>query len=146
MKARMAAAVICAALAGCSECSDMRYELADKAVVASPQSARSCFAAIEKPGKEKRAGESWGIGKMLKAAVHDSDGNQVAEIDDLLVSPEGRINTAILTVKDGDSETRTITVPFRELKRSVDANGNYMIRTSLLPAPKKRAPAKNDGK
>ena len=146
MKARMSVAVMCAALAGCADCGGVTYELADKSAVASQKSEPYCYAPAGKLGKEKRTGESWGIAKLLKAPVHDPSGKKVAEIDDLLVTPEGRINTAILTVSDPESETRTISVPFKELKRSVDGNGEYVIRTTLLKDMQKLPSTKDQDK
>lgn len=147
MKGRIAAAVMCAALAGCAECGGVTYDLAGKSVVASRTSAQYCYAAKPEPARgitKQTPGASWGIAKLINAPVEDLRGTKVAEIDDLLVAPDGRIKTAVLTVTDDAGGPRTITVAFKDLKRSVDASGNYIIRTTELSRPKKKAPAKDE--
>ncbi len=152
MNSRIAAAVMCTALAGCAGCGGATYDLAGKSVVRSPESAQYCYPADEElaGNSEDEAAEapaqkgaSWGMAKLIKAPVEDLRGRKVAEIDDLLISPDGRINTAVLTVTDDTGGTRTITVPFKDLKRSVDPNGNYTIRTTQLTKPDRKAPAKS---
>lgn len=142
MKARIAVAVMCGALAGCADCGDEIYELSGKSVVAMRRADPYCYAPPAKETKEKKTGESWGVAKLLKASVHDTGGAKVAEIEDLLLSADGRVNTAILTVSEPGSGMRTISVPFKDLKRTVDANGEYIIRTSLLKEAQKASAPK----
>lgn len=147
MNARIAAAVMCSALAGCAECRGLSYDLADKSVVSSVAPGQRCYPAggkyfaDETPARtsQERRGASWGIAKLIKAPVEDLKGTKVAEIDDLLISPDGRIKTAVLTVTNSAGETRTITVAFKDLKRTVGPDGEYTIRTTKLSKPDKKA-------
>ena len=147
MNARIAAAVMCSALAGCAECGRPSYNLVDKSVVSSTAPGQRCYPAAGKyvadvkPARasQKRRGSSWGIAKLINAPVEDLEGAKLAEIDDLLVSPDGRIKTAVLTVTDSAGETRTVTVAFKDLKRSVGPDGEYTIRTTKLTKPEGKA-------
>jgi sporulation protein YlmC with PRC-barrel domain len=130
MKSHAAVVAVTLFLAGCT-CADpqMRSHSASRhSGECGPRTA-----SLNYISEDRQPRETWQVGKLLKARVRDRDGKDVAQIEDMRLAPDGRISSVVVRVDAADG--KMVTVPFSELKRSVDRNGDYVVQTSFNLKP-----------
>jgi hypothetical protein len=130
MKSHAAVAVVTLLLAGCS-CADP--QMRSHAGLRHSGECKSRTASLNYVSEDRQPRETWQVGKLLKARVRDRDGKDVAQIEDMRMAPDGRISSVVVSVDAADG--KMVTVPFSELKRSVDRNGDYVVQTSFNLKP-----------
>ncbi len=131
MKLQFAVVAVTLALAGCT-CADP--QIRSHAGLRHSGECKSRTASLNYVSEDKQPKESWQVGKLLKARVRDRDGKDVAQIEDMRLAPDGHISSVTVRV-DAPAGERMVTVPFGELKRSVDRNGDYVVQTSFNLKP-----------
>jgi sporulation protein YlmC with PRC-barrel domain len=141
MKSKFALLAATLTLAGCS-CAepDMRVHTAQlRGAECRPAATAQAVPESRQPK------ESWQIGKLLKTRVRDREGKDVAQIEDLRLTPDGRISSVTVSVDGRADGERMVTIPFRELKRSEAPGGEYVVQTSFnLKPPEPKEPEKRE--
>lgn len=135
MKFHFAAAAVTLILAGCSATSGPARHAAYHS-----GECRSQGSALAVPA-DKQPQDVWQIGKMLKAPVRDREGRELGRIDDMRLAPDGHISAVTMKVEDGQGG-KMVTIPFKELRRRTDKNGEYLIETALRLLPPEKEPEK----
>ena len=94
--------------------------------------------------KVQQAASDWRSSKIVGITVYNTAGENIGEVDDLILSNDGRIQNAVLGVGGflGMGE-KLVSVPFSDLKMSRDDRGNVHLvlnssRQSLQSAPEFR--------
>jgi hypothetical protein len=131
MKSHIAVVAVTLALAGCT-CADP--QMRSHAGLRHSGECKSRTASLNYVSEDRQPKETWQVGKLLKARVRDRGGKDVAQIEDMRLAPDGRISSVIVSV-DAAAGERMVMVPFSELKRSVDRNGDYVVQTSFNLKP-----------
>ncbi len=91
--------------------------------------------------KDQQSASDWRSSKIVGVTVYNGAGENIGEVDDLILASDGRIQNAVLGVGGflGMGE-KLVAVPFSDLKMSRDDRGNIHLvlnssRETLQSAP-----------
>ena len=110
-------------LAGCSTCPQNRH--IDSAASLSETQQGGC---IRKTADA--SGAQYRLSDLASETVFDKAGNQVARLDDLTMSANGRVVSLTLTPISGGGSK--VTVPFEKVRFKKERNGTVSLETDVV--------------
>jgi sporulation protein YlmC with PRC-barrel domain len=119
-------------LAGCSTCPQNRH-IGGAASLSETQQGGCIRKAADASGAQYR------LSDLASETVFDKAGNQVARLDDLTMSANGRVVSLTLTPISGGGSK--VTVPFEKVRFKKERNGTVSLETDVvLKGPADGAP------
>jgi sporulation protein YlmC with PRC-barrel domain len=123
------ATLVAAALAGAYLFGEQSRGLSVTLAPSQPSSSAPRF-------KAHQTAAQWRAPLLVGVEVHDSDGNRVGAVEDLLMTHDGMVQTVVIGVGGVlGFGTKQVAVPFAEMQWRMDAHASLVVDARAAEAP-----------